>query len=105
MSGRLELIWEGEVVGAIEDLQIDNTHWYGQWKPSASLRTSQFVQAVEQAIRQWEEDNRGIDCYMAPEGSKVVEVTSFDGSRIEILINPSRWYDEKPKRWWQFWQR
>ena len=96
MDGKIELIWDGEVVGYINDVRADNFHAYGRWEPSKSTRVSDFVRAVQTAMEKWDDDGAGVDVFLGPDGMNVVEVTSFEDGEIEILSNPGRWKDRKP---------
>jgi len=39
----IDISWDGEVVGQIEDMKFDHLHIYGAWRPSSSPKTAAFL--------------------------------------------------------------
>ena len=41
------LIWEGFIVGQVEDLKTENWFQYGKWHPATSCETQRFLNVIE----------------------------------------------------------
>jgi hypothetical protein len=44
----LDITWEGEVVGQVEDLKVDNYHLYGKWIPAASPKAAELEARLQE---------------------------------------------------------
>jgi hypothetical protein len=91
MGQPIPLYWQGQLVGYIVDVCVDNFQVYGKWQPANTAASSQFVAVVEQAMSRWDESMEGIDVFLEADSRKVVEVTRFENGEIGTLWNPGRW--------------
>jgi hypothetical protein len=83
----LDITWEGEVVGQIQDLAIDNFHIYGKWIPSPLLKVAEMeARLKEEEHVVFVEIGHGTPRWIA-----AVEVIA--GGEIELLWQPGREID------------
>jgi len=80
---RLELIWDGEVVGSVENPKPDMFHLYGKWIPADTEKAREFLAALKVG------EDEGVPVLLAGDGPKSEgEASLYSGDQINILVRP-----------------
>lgn len=91
----LPIYWADELVGHIDDVKMDNFHLYGFWRPTKTVVTHRFLEALKQHF------STEADYFYVRLGDQTPLIGSVEDFReigfsaeqlkaeIEILIRPS----------------
>jgi hypothetical protein len=88
VTTRVEVIWHGEVVGFIENPDLDHFHLIGTWVPAEGPIVEQFLRELAFAMERWDEQMEGVNVLIGRTYLKSGEVTSFSEGYIEVLLPP-----------------
>jgi hypothetical protein len=87
-SATVEVIWQGEVVGFIDEPNLDMFHLSGEWRRGEGQATDLFLREVAQALERWDTDLAGVDVLIGATWRHSGEVTRLQDGSIEVLLRP-----------------
>ena len=80
---RQPIIWEGEVVGFVENLTADMFDLYGKWLPNTTTATQKFLSALRDGEQLWARVGEG-------QTSTLGTVEFEPEEQIDIKIRPEK---------------